>query len=665
MAQSTPVRKPSSKTISDPHNPSSHRSQKELKTIVKDEIGDQSWIFPTTAISSMLSPKTPKQGVTGDGFHLLENYDCVVDREPFQNALKEATNQLQLPSWCTETKERVHCELLAKFLNNCVACGGQALSNADLRGTWYDELCFVKYDKGTGDGVGGAHPVKPDLGGGNDLVAGTNSDSTPTLYWSPRSQTPGQQMQLPVEVNDSWSEMVMQAATYARCLFSASPSRTFALVIAYQHIRRHCRFLIFHRGGLTSHRVLDLRTPSGCVEALRLIMTLLLWSTPQDAGFISTCNDFEYLVPATSDSNDEEFIKATVTEVISDSTCVRGRATRVCRLRCGPETAPEDLEPDRLQPTAQASVLRRKPQSPAVSPPPSQSRRSKQKGSASSKREEQVLADPKVASQTDEIHPHFIHPKHAMEWRRPSCLTPGKGDKRLKDGQHIVLKVSWQVDGRKNTESEMYRAADGLFGTPAIHCSYDGIHPTGEPISNHLFLPAPGATLQDFHWDLFNNKTPISVEAYTMCFTVFTLIGQSLTNAESSSELCLALIHGLLGYLSIYQTGFMHRDISIGNVLLAEKSAPKSQPAPFNIQGRMLTAVWPLPGESSGSTSVAAVLDGMTIGDADQSLAQIAQDIKEIAAKLSCKTGTECTAFVTDGDMAAEWTTYFDDEHNL
>ncbi|KAJ7666542.1 hypothetical protein B0H17DRAFT_879763, partial [Mycena rosella] len=56
-------------------------------------------------------------------------------------------------------------------------------------------------------------------------------------------------IQIPVEVKDNWPDMVAQAATYARCLFSASPSRAFALVLAYHHTDCELRFLIFHRGG--------------------------------------------------------------------------------------------------------------------------------------------------------------------------------------------------------------------------------------------------------------------------------------------------------------------------------------------------------------------------------------------------------------------------------
>ncbi|KAJ6620641.1 hypothetical protein B0H10DRAFT_2021240, partial [Mycena sp. CBHHK59/15] len=49
-----------------------------------------------------------------------------------------------------------------------------------------------------------------------------------------------------------------------------------------------------------------------------------------------------------------------------------------------------------------------------------------------------------------------------------------------------------------------------------------------------------------------------------VCSTRFTQPGTSLFCAKSSYELCMALVHAVLGWLSLYQSGFMHRDIDIG-----------------------------------------------------------------------------------------------------
>ncbi|KAJ7666541.1 hypothetical protein B0H17DRAFT_1336278 [Mycena rosella] len=201
-------------------------------------------------------------------------------------------------------------------------------------------------------------------------------------------------------------------------------------------------------------------------------------------------------------------------------------------------------------------------------------------------------------------------------------------------------------------ESTMFAAADGMFGTPSILCSYEGIHPTGEPVSNRLFLPTSD-DIKTAHWKIFDKEAPSSVEAHTMCFTVFTLIGYSLVRAKSSYELSEALVHALLGWLSLYQSGFLQRDISIGNVLLTEG---ESTSKPFEITGDILNALWPLTEGSLDSTITA--LDSINIQDSGQPTSQsLAGEIRTLITKL--KVGKKCIAFVTDGDMAIDWRTYF------
>jgi hypothetical protein len=127
-------------------------------------------------------------------------------------------------------------------------------------------------------------------------------------------------------------------------------------------------------------------------------------------------------------------------------------------------------------------------------------------------------------------------------------LTLGEGS--LTDGQDVILKVSWQIDSRKDMEKDMFNAAAGAFGTPAVLCSYEGIHPDGELISNRLLLPTADdiADERACYWDVFGPPgVSVSPEVRTMCFTVFITIGTSLVEAKSSYELCMALVHAFLG----------------------------------------------------------------------------------------------------------------------
>lgn len=135
-----------------------------------------------------------------------------------------------------------------------------------------------------------------------------------------------------------------------------------------------------------------------------------------------------------------------------------------------------------------------------------------------------------------------------MAWTLPSIFTSPKNPKtELRDGQGIILKPSWKLDSCKHVESEMYHAADGLFGTPTVLCSYEGTHPTGEPISNRLFLPT-SFEIKSAHWGvLAPYDSKLNAESRTLCYTLSTATGISLVHAKSSYELCIAVVHSMLG----------------------------------------------------------------------------------------------------------------------
>ncbi|KAF8206325.1 hypothetical protein K438DRAFT_1817003 [Mycena galopus ATCC 62051] len=611
--------------------PPSSRLQEELKLDMRVEIRSHVWQFEPTQISRMLSPKIPK----ADGkLDLLADYTCTVDKGWFKDAVDGAAVALEFspPQWPGESTEKLYYEPLAKFLNDCVKQGGTALSNN--RGQWYADLHFVIYDREMGDGIGNAYPV---LGGVKDRSHPPDPAKVDTLYWTPPDGSDERtRMLLPAEVKKDWLDMVAQAAIYARCLFSANPSRTF--VLAYKHDRHELRFLIFHRGGLTTNTAVKLNEDSGRKEALRLIMTILLWSEPHHAGFLSTSNDFECLIPQSSD-NGKKSINTTVKKVLHDSKCVRGRATRVSRLSYAFLPATQSTVVRRSCPQATNVPLPTDTVSPVdMSSPPS---------NAAGKQQPTLETDNEIR----QIYPHSKL-KHDLKWTPPTEFTSGKGS--LCNGTEAVLKSSWQIDSHKNIERKMFQAASGSFGIPGVLCSYEGVHTTGEPISNILFLP-PQDEIAQTHWDVFSKAAPESVEARSLCFTVFTTIGQSLVHTESSYQLCMALVDGVLGWLSLYQAGSMHRDISIGNVLLA---AHPWTPASFVLDpnGGMFAASLP-----SDADSLCTPLSRFNITKTTPTL--LAQNIENLAKTLKAK-NPKCTAFVTDGDMSIRWARYFDDRRH-
>ena len=203
---------------------------------------------------------------------------------------------------------------LAKFLDGCVdACRGTTGDG------FYGDLKFIVYDRTTEDGVEGAAALKPVLVGGLGLVPGEK------VAWSPQSPST-KQVLLPVEVKKDWAPMIHQAATYARCLFSISPSRQFAVVLGFRHTTNQLRFLVFHRGGLTGSLPFSVEA-EGLKDILRVFLSILAWESAEDAGFLGFYNGSKMSLLRHRD--DKTGVVARVKEVLHDGLCVQGRAPRV------------------------------------------------------------------------------------------------------------------------------------------------------------------------------------------------------------------------------------------------------------------------------------------------------------------------------------------------
>ena len=205
---STPLRVSSRKIASGHHTPPV-TLQVDPQNSLSKEIRDHTWEFDANRIAKMLS-------ATGE-----EPLERLAD------SAHEALRKMNSPSWPTAKMERDWYPPIALFLNNCIdVCNGalrgsESAAAKDPYHSLYDRLKFIVYDKTTEDGVKGAAPVKPDLVGGLDLVPDERVGWSPA---NPPKDPPTKQVLFPVEVKADWAPTVSQAATYARCLFSASPS---------------------------------------------------------------------------------------------------------------------------------------------------------------------------------------------------------------------------------------------------------------------------------------------------------------------------------------------------------------------------------------------------------------------------------------------------------
>ena len=132
------------------------------------------------------------------------------------------------------------------------------------------------------------------------------------------------------EVNKDWRELVRQAASYARAMFNAVPLRAFALVIGVNHQHAELRFLIFHRGGLTTNTPLKLNKTSDLMLVQKIMMSVLLWQTPLDAGLPSFTDAHDFLLPLPRSVSP---VLGKIEHIHYATCAVRSRATWVAHLK--------------------------------------------------------------------------------------------------------------------------------------------------------------------------------------------------------------------------------------------------------------------------------------------------------------------------------------------
>ena len=350
MSTSTP-RKSSSGQITPGLTSNDPRRQEQLEKVMEKEIGEHTFSFPPYNLAQILSPKTPKRGIDATGKLLaLDQYDCIVDEQPFQSALDDVVTRLgpftPLAPGSTESESYPS---LAKFLTKWVKECHNALDKQHgfpaRRERWYEKLEFT-VGRLLGDGIDHAKPLNPDIVGGKGISALAKE----TLYWKPPPEKSTHRVTLPVEVKRNWRNLVSQAATYARCLFGADPMRIFALVLGFNQERNTLRFLVFHHGGLVASEECNITEHAGLKEATRLFLTLASWGTAEEAGFITCCSDTTYLLPR--DQEGTSHVSTAVEHVLFWSLCIRGRMTLVSRLRLPTSDSPAASKPLSTAPTA-------------------------------------------------------------------------------------------------------------------------------------------------------------------------------------------------------------------------------------------------------------------------------------------------------------------------
>ncbi|KAJ3871723.1 hypothetical protein F5051DRAFT_184528 [Lentinula edodes] len=191
----------------------------------------------------------------------------------------------------------------------------------------------------------------------------------------------------------------------------------------------------------------------------------------------------------------------------------------------------------------------------------------------------------------------------------------------------------------------MLNVCGDKFGTSQHHYFFPANHSRGIPTSNDIVLPTEMELkkgVAEFHWSLLKFSTPLP-EYRSLCIHVGKLTGTSLVSSPSPLVLFTAILHAMLGWLAICQEALQHRDVSVGNVL--RLSNPVEMPS-FKFKSDIADLM--------GTLSLSETLP-FTVTD------QITR-LKSSLAEL--KVNTRCSGFIIDVDMAIDWKTYSDANHN-
>ncbi|KAJ3995066.1 hypothetical protein F5050DRAFT_1713202 [Lentinula boryana] len=456
-------------------------SQQELKETMRPELKGQTWQFDFKLLAKALSAKTRKSSAPPVGpeqVDTLENYDLAIDKlqsqidKTYKSFARQKPETLLVKSDCPEN------------------------------------LKFYVWDRPMKD----AKSLKPDGAG----VLGFEADELDNLFWSPPAEC-GEQIAIPVEVKGNWPELVLQAATYARCMFSASPLRQFVPVIGYKHNEHSLRFLVFHRGGCTSSEPLDLDQPKGQKAFIHLLVSILTWRTRADAGFPAWCNDAQICLPRRK-AGDSSPLTVDIDRILHYSVCVRGRAPRVFRIRVPASVPGEETLAGKLVPATQTGV-----------------RRSTRIQAAKEK------AISKTSGTGSPLNPTQTVSGNAKK------KAPGQDDDAV--SSIVISRVRALADKVENVDQ-----------------------PIDWQPSDPLRLAGGNSAVVKFCWVRGRGPNNVFIEALLLSdCSASLLVGHSLVSAKDLPSLVLAVLHAHTGYYNMCQNDYQHRDLSIGNVLMVDE----------------------------------------------------------------------------------------------
>lgn len=402
-----------------------------------------------------------------------------------------------------------------------------------------------------GDGVG---KLKPDIIGYHR----TPSSSVPTdsashdFYWD--------QIFIPVEVKSSYDMARRQLHTYVRSIWSSQP-RHFVLGLLYNHRTSKFWLVIYRRGHVWATKPWSLKKDDGIVNMVALFIGMGSWDRWTQAGFDETTDGTHLCTPSLG--------IVTIESILCARWCVVGRATRVYTVKLPiPGSERKAISP----PQTPRMPLRRSLRLLSNAKGGSSTSRSSATPSVSRISEDQTSqldvaklslqnGDVKQSSKDAEFYSKFRY-SAAGRYTVQKEVAPAKCPPKP-----VFVVKEWFDRSEFPTESSMYAAVGALL--PEGRDNVAASIPIGVPA---ILSTAPvDFSIEDA--PLFPN------EKFYRPFmrTVFADVGLPLSETKGPRQLVAVLYDAMLGHLSYLINGWLHRDVSDGNILIL--SEPQTRKA--------------------------------------------------------------------------------------
>ncbi|KAJ7577406.1 hypothetical protein C8J56DRAFT_1061062 [Mycena floridula] len=432
-------------------------------------------------------------------------------------------------------------------------------------------LTSTRQIQGTPDGAG---DIKPD-------GVGVHRRSLDPLHWS--------STEVAMEVKKTWPEMLAQAATYGRALLEQCP-RWYSVVICFNHHQQTMRFCWYTRIGSFQTPAMHYNNKEDLTKFVRGLIGLASCNR-----FDSGIDDFRYYsenglffaLPLTLASKEtHKWLWWKSVAVLCQRISILGRATHVFRLDLVTELLTEaekkllsfavpslaTLSLDSSEPvtTSGRAVTRSRARRARDAPKPS------------------VDLEPLATTLNDAVN-DIVGDQASLDSTTLDKLrnltpqgSPWTADVPLPKSllstsppPSLIVKMSLPVlrPGEVPIEPEMFEAVQGMHGIPEI-IGHKLINTSKrmERFTNHRSFKASS----DWTSAYSSLDGELSVENRHFLLIFLGTEGISLYDEKDPVKIVYALVDGMIGHLNLYLKNFLHRDPSVGNILMLKSVQKRS-----------------------------------------------------------------------------------------